>query len=108
MVFFSYFLQLESVPSNLFLFQCMMGGAWFEELFGSADSVTTSQLETVALESLREQLNITTEPNKVVSSVLKVRKLVKVTQTEIYCKRRHFSHSIYFRVFRAGHYSCKK
>ena len=50
----------------------MMGGAWFEDLFGSVDSVTTSQLETVALESLREQLNITTEPNKVVSSVLKV------------------------------------
>ena len=58
---------------NLPFDQCMMGGAWFNELFGDADKISPSELKTVAMESIREQLNIEVEPSRAVSNIHKVK-----------------------------------
>ena len=40
----------------------MMGGAWFEELFGDPNNVDSDHLESIAIETVRDHLGITTTP----------------------------------------------
>nr|XP_039248289.1 protoporphyrinogen oxidase-like [Styela clava] len=48
---------------------CMMGGSWFNELFGDAEHVNVHDLEQAALESVAEQLGITADPRNIVSKL---------------------------------------
>ena len=48
----------------------MMGGAWFEELFG--DTQDTSHFEEVAIEGLAKQLGIKTKPYRTKATLHKV------------------------------------
>ena len=54
------------------MLQCMMGGAWFKEMFGEADDVNTQEFGEIAAESIREQLHITKKPFRVIAGVVKV------------------------------------
>lgn len=53
---------------------CMMGGAWFEQVFGTTDpsQVSDAQLEQIALEEVRSILKLTDEPRKVTPYMWKV------------------------------------
>ena len=52
--------------------QVMMGGHWFEELFGSPDTVSITALKQIALEELSCHLGISVEPQECMISVHKV------------------------------------
>ena len=51
----------------------MMGGAWFEKLFGDPDTCPTSRFEESAIRAVAEQLKATVDPSKVLVRVHKVR-----------------------------------
>ena len=65
------------VEHNLLL-QCMMGGAWFEELFG--DTQDTSHFEEVAIEGLAKQLGIKTKPYRTKTTIHKVCQVCHLAQ----------------------------
>lgn len=50
----------------------MMGGQWFEELFGDPNTVNDDTLVNTALESLYTQLEISQEPSDCHVTVQKV------------------------------------
>ena len=43
----------------------MMGGSWFEDLFGDPYNVDIKKLERAALQSVARQLNITKDPKEI-------------------------------------------
>ena len=59
----------------------MMGGSWFEELFGDPDKCDPNYLSEVAVKSIRDQLNITKEPYRVVCRIQKVQYILRVYTT---------------------------
>ena len=52
--------------------QVMLGGEWFEELFGSPDTAKEETIKSAALETLQEHLGITQEPSYTVVNIHKV------------------------------------
>ena len=50
----------------------MMGGQWFEELFGDPNTVKDDTLVNTALQSLHTQLEISQEPSDCYVTVQKV------------------------------------
>ncbi len=50
----------------------MLGGEWFEDLFGSPDEVSSESIVEVALEELKSHLAITSTPTYVLSKIQKV------------------------------------
>ena len=54
------------------LWQVMMGGKWFEELFGSPDTVDKEALKQIALEELACHIGISVEPVECLINVHKV------------------------------------
>lgn len=52
--------------------QVMMGGEWFEELFGDPSAVTEETILSTALETLNEHLGISQPPSHSIVSVEKV------------------------------------
>lgn len=56
----------------MFITQCMLGGAWFEELFGNVDTCDSSVIEEEAVKAAREQLRIRDEPIRTMTRVHKV------------------------------------
>ena len=51
----------------------MIGGHWFEELFGDPDNVSKDTLAQAALQSLHDQTGMTAiDPEECIVSVLKV------------------------------------
>ncbi|XP_014673322.1 PREDICTED: protoporphyrinogen oxidase-like isoform X2 [Priapulus caudatus] len=56
------FPQLDRNDGEYSRFSCLMGGAWFEELYGNADSVDPNTLLDVAVESMRNHLGVTVNP----------------------------------------------
>lgn len=50
---------------------CMMGGAWFKEMFGEADDVDPQEFGEIAVDSIREQLHINKKPFRVIAGVVK-------------------------------------
>ncbi len=50
----------------------MLGGHWFEELFGSPDSVELDTVSGAALQALDEHLGILGQPSHIITKVLKV------------------------------------
>ena len=59
--------------NKILTFQCMLGGEWFEELFGSVDSVNENEILSVAIEAVREYLNIKSDPIRYIINIEKVR-----------------------------------
>uniref|UniRef100_H2ZDW7 Amine oxidase domain-containing protein n=1 Tax=Ciona savignyi TaxID=51511 RepID=H2ZDW7_CIOSA len=57
------FPQHDRLSSPSTRLTCMMGGSWFQDLFGDPDKVTPAELEEAALHSLSEQLGIHKEPS---------------------------------------------
>jgi hypothetical protein len=53
----------------------MMGGAWFEELFGPVDTCREDQLVQKAVDAVREQLNIHATPIRTLCKILKVKSI---------------------------------
>lgn len=51
----------------------MLGGEWFEALFGSPDEVSEETITQVALEELETQLSLTARPTNVFCKIQKVR-----------------------------------
>ena len=51
----------------------MIGGEWFESLFGNPDDVSTESLIEVAVEELGAHLGITKDPTFVLGRIHKVR-----------------------------------
>ena len=57
-----------------FLLQVMMGGHWFDELFGDPNTVSSDTLVEEALHSLYYQTKMgSVDPEHVIVNVLKVR-----------------------------------
>ena len=52
------------------MFQCMMGGEWFNKLFGSDAKEQT--LEQIAIEEVSRHLRTTQDPKRVISRIHKV------------------------------------
>ena len=50
----------------------MMGGAWFEEMFGDQDTVDIGQFAGIAVEAIGQQLGITEDPIKTETFLQKV------------------------------------
>ncbi|KAI0225020.1 Protoporphyrinogen oxidase [Lamellibrachia satsuma] len=50
---------------------CMMGGAWFKEMFGDANAVDPQEFGKIAVDSVREQLHINKKPFRVIAGVVK-------------------------------------
>lgn len=50
----------------------MLGGEWFEDLFGDPHIVNTGTIVQAALDALRDHLEITEEPTRVIAQVHKV------------------------------------
>ncbi|XP_002127282.2 protoporphyrinogen oxidase-like [Ciona intestinalis] len=48
---------------------CMMGGSWFQELFGDPNLVSNQTLESAALESISQQLGIHKDPMNVITTL---------------------------------------
>ena len=61
----------------------MMGGAWFNELFGNADEVDTQMFGQIAIEAVKEQLHIDKKPFRVISGVVKVRSTLMFLYTMV-------------------------
>ena len=59
-------------PLNFMYTQVMMGGEWFEELFGNPAKVKEETIKSTALEALKEHLGITQEPSHTIVSIHKV------------------------------------
>ena len=53
--------------------QVMMGGEWFEELFGDPSTVSEDTILSTALEALQQQLGISQQPSHTIVSIEKVR-----------------------------------
>ena len=62
------------------MFQCMMGGAWFDELFGHPDSAKSAMFEDVAIRSVAQQMKVKVDPSKVKVTIQKVGYLSKERQ----------------------------
>ena len=52
--------------------QVMMGGEWFEELFGDPSTVSEDTILSTALEALQQHLGISQQPSHTIVSVEKV------------------------------------
>ncbi len=63
----------ECSVTSLATVQVMMGGEWFESLFGNPDEVSEESIKKIALTELKEQLRITKQPTHAVSMIHKVR-----------------------------------
>ena len=63
----------------------MMGGAWFEEFFGDPDQCDPDHIAKVAVEETKQQLNITEEPVRVISTVHKVSQNIECIEAILYC-----------------------
>ena len=50
----------------------MMGGAWFDQLFGHPDSANEKLFEDVAVRSVAEQMKVKVDPSKVKVQIQKV------------------------------------
>lgn len=50
----------------------MLGGEWFEDLFGNPDEVSNQSIIKVAREELRLHLGITADPTNVLGKINKV------------------------------------
>jgi hypothetical protein len=50
----------------------MLGGEWFEDLFGSPDEVSNEFIERIAREELKHHLGITSHPTDALSKIHKV------------------------------------
>lgn len=50
----------------------MLGGEWFEEIFGKAQEVTEEDMAKVAMEELQDQLGIQKQPVDITSRIHKV------------------------------------
>ena len=50
----------------------MMGGAWYEEMFGEVGEKTEDDFITLAIEAVREQLGIKEDPIRVQCLIQKV------------------------------------
>ena len=51
----------------------MMGGAWFDEYFGNPDNCDISEMEDIAVTTVRDHLGIKEEPFRVISRLQKVK-----------------------------------
>ena len=60
------------------LFQVMLGGEWFEELFGSPSTAKEDTIEEAALKTLHEHLGISHEPTHAIVNIHKVHQCVCV------------------------------
>ena len=54
------------------MLQVMLGGEWFESMFGHPDAVSKDTIKQTALSELKSQLGITKEPIHAVSMIHKV------------------------------------
>ena len=63
---------------STFLFKVMLGGEWFESLFGAPDQMDELSLAQVAIQELRNHLGIVRSPAVKISKVHKVRLCVCV------------------------------
>ena len=52
--------------------QVMMGGEWFEELFGDPFTVSEDTILSTALEALQQHLGISQQPSHTIVSIEKV------------------------------------
>ena len=50
----------------------MLGGQWFEQLFGDPDTVSDDVITRAALEDLEEHLGITQQPSNAITRIHKV------------------------------------
>ncbi|CAH1781708.1 unnamed protein product [Owenia fusiformis] len=48
---------------------CMMGGAWFRQLFGDPETANLDTFTDLALEAVREQMGITADPSEVCTTL---------------------------------------
>ena len=60
------------------MFQVMLGGEWFEELFGSPSTAKEDTIEEAALKTLHEHLGISQEPTRAIVNIHKVHQCVCV------------------------------
>ena len=67
----------------------MLGGEWFEELFGSVDSVNENEILSVAIEAVREYLNIKSDPIRYIINIEKVRFSNKTFQYNECLRKNH-------------------
>ncbi len=51
----------------------MLGGEWFESLFGSPDEVSEEKMTEAALDELRVQLGLVKQPSQVLCRIHKVK-----------------------------------
>ena len=52
----------------------MLGGEWFEDLFGNPEKVNEESIKRIALVELKNQLGITKSPTRAISKIHKVRR----------------------------------
>ncbi len=52
--------------------QCMMGGAWFESLFGNKQECKPETLAELAQDTIRDHLGIDQKPFRVITNIQKV------------------------------------
>lgn len=57
---------------HMCMYQVMLGGEWFGEVFGSPEEVSEDSIAQVALEELRNQLGIVRQPCEILSRIHKV------------------------------------
>ena len=57
------------LPFHLVFFQVMMGGHWFNSLFGHPDSVDPNHLQDVAIETAEKTLGIRTKPTSCLTTI---------------------------------------
>ena len=55
----------------------MMGGAWFDELFGSVEKCSAEELTKTAVEAVRKQLDVHSMPIRTLCKIQKVSKLLE-------------------------------
>ena len=62
----------ETGRNPVLILQVMLGGQWFEQLFGDPYTVTDDVITQAALEDLESHLGITQQPSCIITRVLKV------------------------------------
>ena len=64
--------NLEGIYQHCTEMQAMIGGEWFEELFGNPDEMSEDALAKVAIQELKDHLGMAEKPKITFSKVQKV------------------------------------
>lgn len=61
----------------------MLGGEWFEDLFGNTCAVSEEAITLVALEELRNQIGLVKKPSRILCQIHKVHLIILIPYSTV-------------------------